>query len=121
VGGSQKFLARHPENEDVDLAIRSEGVGEKVVVEEVFRAVAEDDAGSGHHAAQRVPDHHYLTRQLSVGETWIDLQGGYPSGCRLIDGGSGPKSVGGSSWMELGNPGETRETRRFILVRTSRE
>jgi hypothetical protein len=30
---------------------------------------------------------------------------------RLINGGSGPKSVGGSSQMELGNPGETRETR----------
>jgi hypothetical protein len=28
--------------------------------------------------------------------------GGYPSGCRLINGGSGPKSVGGSSQMELG-------------------
>jgi hypothetical protein len=26
-------------------------------------------------------------------------KGGYPSGCRLSNGGSGPKSVGGSSWM----------------------
>jgi hypothetical protein len=42
-----------------------EGTGEKVVVEEVLRAVAEDDAGSGHHAAQRVPDFPYLARQLS--------------------------------------------------------
>jgi hypothetical protein len=24
--------------------------------------IAEDDAGSGHHAAQRVPDHPYLAR-----------------------------------------------------------
>jgi hypothetical protein len=60
-------------------------------------------------------------RQLLGGETCTDPQGGYPSGCRLIDGGSGPKSVGGSSQMELGNPGETRETRRFILVRASGE
>jgi hypothetical protein len=27
-------------------------------------------------------------RALSGGETWTDPQGGYPSGCRLIDGGS---------------------------------
>jgi hypothetical protein len=39
----------------------------------------------------------------------------------LIDGGSGPKSVGGSLRMELGNPGETRETHRFILVWASGE
>jgi hypothetical protein len=49
--------------------IRLEGAGEKVVVEEVLRVITEDDAGSGHHAAQRVPDHPYLTRQLSGGET----------------------------------------------------
>jgi hypothetical protein len=42
--------------------IRSEGAGQKIVVEEVLRAVAEDDAGSGHHAAHRVPDHPYLAR-----------------------------------------------------------
>jgi hypothetical protein len=76
--GRKKFPARHPENEDVDLAIRSEGTCEKVVVEEVLRAVAEDDAWSGHHAAQRVPDHPYLTCQLSRGETWTDPQGGLP-------------------------------------------
>jgi hypothetical protein len=51
-----------------ELANRSEDTGEKVVVEEVLRAVAEDDAGSGHHAAQRVSDHPYLARQLSGGE-----------------------------------------------------
>jgi hypothetical protein len=39
---------------------------------------------------------------VSGGETWADLQGGYPSGCRLTSGGSRPKSVGGSSWIELG-------------------
>jgi hypothetical protein len=50
---------------DVDLVIRSEGAGEKVVDKEVLHAVAEDDAGSGHHAAQRVPDLPYLARQLS--------------------------------------------------------
>jgi hypothetical protein len=33
------------------------------------------------------------------GETCTNPQEGYPSGCRLIDGGSGPKSVSGSSWM----------------------
>jgi hypothetical protein len=41
-----------------------EGSGEEVAVEEVLCAVAEDDDGSGHHAAQRVPDHPYLARQL---------------------------------------------------------
>jgi hypothetical protein len=42
------------------------------------------------------------------GETWTDPQGGYPIGSRLIDGGSGPKSVGGSSWMnsELSEKGK---------------
>jgi hypothetical protein len=30
----------------------------------------ENNTGSGHHAAQRVPDLPYLTRQLSGGETW---------------------------------------------------
>jgi hypothetical protein len=73
----------------VDLANKLKGTGEKVVIEEVLCAVAEDDAGSGHHAAQRVPDHPYLARQLSGGETWTDPQGGYPSGCRLTNGGSG--------------------------------
>jgi hypothetical protein len=32
---------------------------------------------------------------VSGGETWTDPQGGYPSGCRLTNGGSRPKSVGG--------------------------
>jgi hypothetical protein len=104
-----------------DLAIRSEGSGEEVAVEEVLCVVAEHDVGSGHHAALRVPDLPYLTRQLSGGETWIDPQGDYSSGCRLTNGGSGPKSIGGSSRMELGNLGETRGTQRFILVRASEE
>jgi hypothetical protein len=45
---------------------------------------------------------------VSGGETWTDPQGGYPSGCRLTNGGSGPKSVGGRSWMnsELGENGK---------------
>jgi hypothetical protein len=62
-------VARHPENEDINLASRSGGAGEKAVVKEVLRAVAEDDVGSGHHAAQRAPDLPYLVRQLSEGET----------------------------------------------------
>jgi hypothetical protein len=37
-----------------------------------------NDTRSGHHAAQRVPDHPYLARQLSEGETWTDPQGGLP-------------------------------------------
>jgi hypothetical protein len=56
-----------------------EGTGEKVVVEEVLRAVAEDDAGSGHlcTASSRFP----LPGAPTVrGETWTDPQGGYPSG-----------------------------------------
>jgi hypothetical protein len=42
-----------------------------------------------------------LERSLLVsgGETCTNPQGGYPSGCRWIDVGSGPKSVSGSSWM----------------------
>jgi hypothetical protein len=90
-------------------------------LEGVLRAVAKGDTGSDHHAAQRVPDLPYLALNCQGGETCTDPLGGYPSGCRLIDGGSGPKSVGGSSRMELGNPGETRETRRFIVVRASGE
>jgi hypothetical protein len=61
----EQILARRRWNEDVDLAIKSEGGGEEVAVEEVLRAVAEDDAESGYHATQRVPDHPYLARQLS--------------------------------------------------------
>jgi hypothetical protein len=53
-------------------------------------------------------------KDLSGGETWIDPQRGYPSGCRLTNGGSEPKRVGGSSRMELGNPGVTRKTRWFV-------
>jgi seryl-tRNA synthetase len=49
---SENFLARRLQNEDVDLVIRSKGSGEEVAVGEVFRAVAEDDAEFGHHAAQ---------------------------------------------------------------------
>jgi hypothetical protein len=30
-----------------------------------LRAVSEDDTGSGHHAAQRIPDLPYQARQLS--------------------------------------------------------
>jgi hypothetical protein len=32
----KKFLARHPENKDVDLTIRSEDTGEKIVVSKFF-------------------------------------------------------------------------------------
>jgi hypothetical protein len=58
---------------------------------------------------------------LLGGETWTDPQGGCPSGCRLTSGGSGPKSVSGSSWMnsELGENG--KDTVVFRLVQASRE
>jgi hypothetical protein len=58
---------------------------------------------------------------LSGGETWTDPQGGYPSGCWLTNGGSRPKSVSGSSWMnsELGEYG--KDTRDFRLVQASGE
>jgi hypothetical protein len=46
-------------------------------------------------------------------------QGGYPSGCRLTDGGSGPKSVGGSSQMEFRTQREWQWTRGFRLVQAS--
>jgi hypothetical protein len=58
---------------------------------------------------------------LSGGETSTDPQGGYPSGCRWIDGGSGPKSVSGSSKMnsELGKYG--KDARDFRLVKARGE
>jgi hypothetical protein len=62
-----KALARHPENEYVDLAIRSEGGGEEVAVEEVLRTVTEDEAESGHHTTHQALDHPYLARQLLEG------------------------------------------------------
>jgi hypothetical protein len=71
----EQILARCRWNENVNLAIKSEGSGEEVAVEEVLCAVAEDDAESGHHATQRVPDHPYLARQLSGGETWQICKG----------------------------------------------
>jgi hypothetical protein len=70
----------------------------------------------GHHAAQRVPDHTDLTRQLSGGETCTDPQGGYPSGCRWIDGGSVPKSVSGSSRMNSALGVYDKDARDFRLV-----
>jgi hypothetical protein len=42
---------------------------------------------------------HRSIEGLSGAETCTDPQGGYPSGCRLTNGGSGPKRVSGSSWM----------------------
>jgi hypothetical protein len=51
----------------------------------------------------------------------VDPQGGYPSGCRLTDRGSGPKSVVGSSRMELGTQREWQWTRGFRLVQASGE
>jgi hypothetical protein len=59
------------------------------VGEDVRHARREDNARSGRHDTQRVPDLPYLTRQLSRGETWTYPQGGYPSGCRLTNGGIG--------------------------------
>jgi hypothetical protein len=40
------------------------------VGKDVHHACRKDDTRSGNHAAQRVPDHPYLVRQLSGGETW---------------------------------------------------
>jgi hypothetical protein len=53
---------------------------------------------------------------MSGGETWQIFKGGYPSGCRLIDGGSRPKSVSGSSWMnsKLGKYGKDRKDFRLV-------
>jgi hypothetical protein len=55
------------------------------------------------------------------GEAWTDPQGGYLSGCRLIDGGSGPKSVSGSSWMNSELDEYGKDTRDFRLVQTPGE
>jgi hypothetical protein len=49
----------------------------------------------------------------------VDPLGDDSSGCRLIDGGSGPKSVGGSSLGELGTRQEWLRTRGFRLVQAS--
>jgi hypothetical protein len=57
-----------------------------------------------------------LRRCLSGGETCTDPQGGYPRGCRLSSGGSGPKSVGGSSWMNLELDENGKDTMVFRLV-----
>jgi hypothetical protein len=54
----------------------------------------------GYHRAFHELFFHTMEFRLSQSVRGWDLadpQGGYPSGCRLIDGGSGPKSVGGSS------------------------
>jgi hypothetical protein len=61
-----------------------------------------------------------VANSLSGGETWTD-QGGYPAGCRLTNGGLGPKSVSGRSWMnsELGEYG--KDTGYFRLVQASGE
>jgi hypothetical protein len=43
-----------------------------------------------------------------------DPQGGYLSGCRLIDGGSGPKSVGGSPDGTQNSTRKAMDTRRLV-------
>jgi hypothetical protein len=108
-------------DENVDLAIRSEGAGEKVIVEEVLRAVAEDDAESIHHAAQRAPDHPYLARQLSGVRPAQIRKGATQAVVGCLVGGLGPKSVGGSSWMNSELDEYGKDTRDFRLVQTSGE
>jgi hypothetical protein len=119
VGGNRFFVTRRLQNEDVDLAVRSKGGGEQV-------AVMESSMSSQRRhwvwppcctASSRPPTWRAKCQRVRPGRS----ARGYPSGCRLIDGGSGPKSVCGSSRIELGNPGETREIRRIILVRASGE
>jgi hypothetical protein len=79
--------------------------------------------GSGLPKVDRSVDHPDIwwkgrdeSRRLSGGETYTDPQGGYPSSCRWIDGGSGPKSVSGSSWMnsELGEYGKDKGDLRLV-------
>jgi hypothetical protein len=70
VGGSpENNFLRAIRRMKMSTSVRLEGGDEEVAAEEVIRAVTEDDARSGHHAAQRAPDHPYLARQLSGGET----------------------------------------------------
>jgi hypothetical protein len=61
------------------------------------------------------------TSNIVRGEICTDPQGGYPRGGRWIDGGSGLKSVSGSSWMnsELSEYG--KDPRCFRLVQASGE
>jgi hypothetical protein len=59
VGGwtREKFLARHPQNEDVDLAIRSKSGGEQVAAEISFVSLLKMIAEANcHHAARRACD-----------------------------------------------------------------
>jgi hypothetical protein len=91
------------------------------VGEDVRHARREDDTGSGHHAAQRVPDLPYLARQLSGGETWQIRKGATQEVVGWLMGGSGPKSVSGSSWIELGTLREWQGHGGFRLVLASGE
>jgi hypothetical protein len=59
----------HPRNEDVDLAIRSEGGSEQIAAEISFMPSRKIIAGANyHHATRRARDHPYLARQLSDDE-----------------------------------------------------
>jgi hypothetical protein len=54
---ARKFLARHTQNEDVDLAIRSKSGGEQVAAEISFVSLLKMIAEANcHHAARRACD-----------------------------------------------------------------
>jgi hypothetical protein len=75
------MLVRCLLNEDVDLAIRSEGGSEQVAAEISFmsspKMIAETNC---HHATCRAHDHPYLEHQLLDGEFWTAYGGVNPCG-----------------------------------------
>jgi hypothetical protein len=82
VGGRRKkILARHLQNEDVDLTIKSEAGSEQVATEISFVSLPKMIAGAScHRATRRARDHPYLARQLSDGEIWTAHGGVNPCG-----------------------------------------
>jgi hypothetical protein len=57
VGGPEKFLTRRPQNEDIDLSIRSKGSGEQVAAKISFVSSPKMIAGANcHDATRRAPN-----------------------------------------------------------------
>jgi hypothetical protein len=109
-------IRRHDDHVDVD----DESAGDETVMGH-GRVGRQKNFGAPPYRELQSPEWDAITlhNELPITPTWrTNCQG---SGCRLTNGGSGPKCVGGYERDAHRNLGETRETQRFILVWASGE
>jgi hypothetical protein len=81
LGGGEKNSGAPYEEQNVDLASRSEGGSEQVAAKISFVSSLKMIARANcHHATRRARDRPYLARQLSDGEIWTAHGGVNPCG-----------------------------------------